>query len=84
MPLADTQALATTEGKGTRILLWDWTQPKQTLSNRPFFTKVLPAKPSAPAELRVSGLTPGSYRVTLRRSGSWQFVLDSLLRRQVS
>lgn len=69
VPTADTQALAAREGSRTRVLLWDWTQPKQAPSNRPFFTKVLPASPAAPVDLRLSGLRPGSYRVTLQRTG---------------
>ncbi len=69
VPTADAQALATSAGGQTRVLLWDWTQPKQELSNRPFFTKVLPSTPSRPAELRVSGLKAGGYRVTLNRTG---------------
>ncbi|MDN4632235.1 beta-xylosidase [Sphingomonas sp. PsM26] len=65
----DGQALAATEGKRTRVLLWDWTQPVQTVSNRPFFTKLQPARPSTAAAVRLSHLTAGSYRLTVRRTG---------------
>jgi xylan 1,4-beta-xylosidase len=69
VPAADAQAIVTTGDNRTAVLLWDWQQPKQELSNRPFFTKVLPARDAKPAELHFSGLDPGSYRVTVRRTG---------------
>jgi len=69
VPVADGQSLAATDEGSTAALVWDWQQPKQELSNRPFFTKVLPAQDARPAELRFSGIRPGSYRVTVRRTG---------------
>jgi len=69
VPSADAQSQITTDKGRTAVLLWDWQQPKQELSNRPFFTKLLPAQASRPAELRFAGLAPGSYRVTVRRTG---------------
>jgi xylan 1,4-beta-xylosidase len=69
VPAADAQSLVTTGQDRTAVLLWDWQQPKQELSNRPFFTMVLPAQDTGPAELHFSGLAPGSYRVTVRRTG---------------
>ncbi|MFD1950777.1 beta-xylosidase [Sphingomonas arantia] len=65
----DGEALATTGDGGTSVLLWAWRLPAQSISNRPFFTKVLPTTTLAPAQLRLSGLAPGTYRVTLRRTG---------------
>jgi xylan 1,4-beta-xylosidase len=69
VPSADPQSQAATDAGRTAVLLWDWQQPKQTLSNRPFFTRILPAQDAPPAELHFSGLAPGSYRLTLRRTG---------------
>lgn len=69
VPSADDQVLAATAGGRTGVLLWQWQQPEQKLSNRPFFTKVLPAQPARPAEIRFSGLRRGNYRVTVRRTG---------------
>lgn len=69
IPTGDEQVLAATAGGRTGVVLWNWAQPEQKVSNRPFFTKVLPAQPAAPAELRFAGLAPGSYRVTVRRTG---------------
>jgi xylan 1,4-beta-xylosidase len=68
-PLADPQALATVDGKRVALLVWDWTQPEQTPSNRPFFTKVLPAHPAAPVTATFTRLAPGSYRLTVHRTG---------------
>ena len=65
----DVEALAATEAGTTNVLIWAWRQPLQTESNRPFFTKVQPAHAIAPARLRLSGLTPGRYRVTVKRTG---------------
>ncbi|HVJ03468.1 MAG TPA: beta-xylosidase, partial [Sphingomonas sp.] len=69
IPVADAQSWTSTGDGRTAVLLWDWQQPKQELSNRPFFTRVLPAQETRPAELRFAGLAPGSYRVTVRRTG---------------
>lgn len=69
VPTGDDQVLAATADGRTGVVLWNWAQPEQKVSNRPFFTKVLPAQPAAPAELRFAGLAPGSYRVTVRRTG---------------
>jgi xylan 1,4-beta-xylosidase len=44
-------------------------QPDQKTSNRPFFTKLLPAQPSAPARIEFTNLKPGYYRLTVRRTG---------------
>ncbi|HWU96791.1 MAG TPA: cellulase family glycosylhydrolase, partial [Sphingomonas sp.] len=65
----DDQSIVATEGGRTSLLLWDWRQPEQAISNRPFFTKVLPAQASRTAEVRFTGLAPGSYRLTVRRTG---------------
>ncbi|WP_347304645.1 beta-xylosidase (plasmid) [Croceibacterium sp. TMG7-5b_MA50] len=69
IPLTDNEALAATADGETDVLLWAWRQPPQELSNRPFFTTVLPARPIEPAELQFSGLAPGRYTLTVRRTG---------------
>lgn len=65
----DDEAIAATQNGATAVLLWAWRQPPQEVSNRPFFTKVLPASPDKPADLHFSGLAPGRYRATVRRVG---------------
>ncbi len=69
IPLADPQALATTKGGRSAVLMWNWRQPDQTMSNRPFFTKPLPASAEAPAVIRFAGVAPGAYRLQVRRTG---------------
>lgn len=69
VPSGDAQTLIATEKGRTGVLVWDWQQPKQELSNRPFFTKVLPAYQTRPVALRFNGLAPGNYRITVRRTG---------------
>lgn len=69
VPLEDAQALAAVEGKRVGLLVWDWAQPEQAVSNRPFFTKVLPATAAAPVAVEFAGVAPGSYRLTVRRTG---------------
>ena len=65
----DAQVLAATDAGGTRVLLWNWKQPPQTISNRPFFTKLLPARADADREIRFTHLRAGTYRLTVRRTG---------------
>jgi xylan 1,4-beta-xylosidase len=69
VPSADPQAVIATEKGRTGVLLWNWQLPRQDISNRPFFTKVLPAQDSGTAEVRFTGLARGSYRLTVRRTG---------------
>jgi xylan 1,4-beta-xylosidase len=61
--------LATQDGNFTAVI-WDFEQPQQTVSNRPFFTKVVPAHPAAPVRLQVTHLTPGAvYHLRVYRTG---------------
>lgn len=69
IPTGTDRALAATEGGRTNILLWDWTQPEQKLSNRPFFTRVLPARSAPDRRIQFASLPAGSYRLTVRRTG---------------
>ncbi|MEN3747751.1 beta-xylosidase [Sphingomonas sp. HF-S3] len=69
IPTRDDQALAATEGGRTGVLVWNWRQPAQDVSNRPFFTRILPSERLPDARLAFTGLKPGSYRLTVRRTG---------------
>jgi xylan 1,4-beta-xylosidase len=66
----DPQAwFATKEGDLTGVL-WDFEQPRQTVSNRSFYTKVVPARPAAPVQLRATHLVPrAAYRLEIHRTG---------------
>ena len=66
---ADTRSVLTKTDRGFAGLIWDYTTPDQKESNRPFFRKTRPAPAIAPAELKVTNLAPGTYRLTLSRTG---------------
>ena len=65
----DALTWAATDGTKVSALLWDWQQPVQSASNRPFYTKVLPPTASNPVQLRLTQLVPGDYRLMVRRTG---------------
>lgn len=69
IPLADGQALAAADGNNVSALVWDFQQPKQTLSNRSFYGRIVPSTPGAPVALQLRHLQPGQYRLQLRRTG---------------
>jgi xylan 1,4-beta-xylosidase len=66
----DAQAMLATDGKSFASLLWDFEQPRQSVSNRPFYTKVVPSHAAAPISLKVEHLVPGAkYRLEVHRTG---------------
>ena len=69
VPLADAEAFAASDGRHVAALLWNWVQPKQDASDRPYYTKVHPSAAAGPARLAFEHLKPGSYRLTVRRTG---------------
>jgi xylan 1,4-beta-xylosidase len=66
---ADPHVFAAARDGGVTALIYDWSQPRQAVSNRPFYTRLHPASAATPAGLRVTGLKPGAYRVQVRRTG---------------
>lgn len=67
---SDPQAMLAVKDGNLSAVIWDFEQPEQKLSNRPFFTKLVPAHPAAPVRLMVTHLTPGAeYRLEVRRTG---------------
>lgn len=66
---SDASTWAATDGTTVSAVVWDWQQPEQPVSNRPFFTKPLPATEARPVQLRLTHLAPGSYRLKARRTG---------------
>ncbi|AEU37894.1 GH39 family glycosyl hydrolase [Granulicella mallensis] len=66
----DAQSMIAVEGGNIAAVIWDFKQPQQSVSNRSFYTKLLPAVPSEPVELRVAhGLPLTQYRLKLFRTG---------------
>jgi len=69
IPLKDAQALAAVDGGKVAALVWDFQQPEQKVSNRPFYSRIVPTTDSKPAALRLSHLKAGKYRLQVRRTG---------------
>ncbi len=69
VPVADGQTMAATDGRSAEALVWDWRQPVQTVSDRPFYTRIVPNEPAAPVRLAFAHLRPGAYRLAVRRTG---------------
>lgn len=69
LPSDDTLTWAATDGTTVAALVWDWQQPVQPVSNRPFYTKPLPSTDARPVQLRLTHLAPGRYRLKVRRTG---------------
>jgi xylan 1,4-beta-xylosidase len=65
----DAQSIAATKGGTVQLLAWHYASPDQPVSNRSYFTKVLPAADMAPLALTFAGLRPGKYTVEIRRTG---------------
>jgi xylan 1,4-beta-xylosidase len=64
------QAMLSTKDGNLSAVIWDFEQPDQKVSNRSFFTKVIPAHPAAPVRLRVTHLAANAaYRLKIYRTG---------------
>jgi len=50
-------------------VVWDFQQPKQAVSNHPFYSHLVPNAPSAPVVVKAAGLAPGDYHLSVRRTG---------------
>jgi xylan 1,4-beta-xylosidase len=67
---SDPQAMAAVKDGNLSAVIWDFEQPEQKVSNRPFYTRLVPAYSAAPVRLVVKHLTPGTeYRLNVRRTG---------------
>jgi len=66
----DPQAMLSTKNGNVTALIWDFEQPDQKVSNRSFFTKVIPSHRAAPVKLRVTHLAQNAaYNLVLHRAG---------------
>ena len=65
----DDQVFAARDGGKVAVLAYAWRQPDQTVSNRPYYTRLHPPVSAPPLRLRLAGLKPGSYRLRARRTG---------------
>jgi xylan 1,4-beta-xylosidase len=69
VPASDPETWAASDGKRTAAVVWDWEQPDQKESDRPYYTKVHPSVPAAPARIAFRHLKPGTYRLQIHRTG---------------
>lgn len=67
---ADEHSYVCTDGKGgVQALIWDLRIPNQGVPNQVFFRQDHPAQSIGSVELRVCGLTPGTYDLQITRVG---------------
>ena len=69
IPAQDAQVFATTDGDTVSTIVWDLDQSQQNTSDRSFYSRIIPNKPAPAAELSILHLKPGTYRLTLHRTG---------------
>jgi xylan 1,4-beta-xylosidase len=70
LPVTDAQAWMSVDKGNVAAVVWDFEQPVQAVSNRPFYTKVVPDHPAAPIAMHIAHLVPGAkYTVEVRRTG---------------
>ena len=69
VPLKDGQGFAATKDGNIAAILWDFKPPEQKVSNRPFYSRIMPNVPGPPVAIRCMHLKPGSYRLKIRRTG---------------
>jgi xylan 1,4-beta-xylosidase len=67
---SDAQSMISEDHGNISAVLWDFEQPEQKVSNRPFYTKVIPSHPAAPIQLHLGHLKPGTaYALKVYRTG---------------
>jgi xylan 1,4-beta-xylosidase len=67
--LIDRSAIAATDGGSVAVLAWDWTQPKQDVSDRPFYSRIQRSAPAKAIRLSFDHVRPGRYTLAVRRTG---------------
>jgi xylan 1,4-beta-xylosidase len=66
----DPQAMLSTKDGNVEAVIWDFEQPKQKVSNRSFYTKLIPSHPAAPVNLHFTHLAANaSYNLKVYRTG---------------
>jgi xylan 1,4-beta-xylosidase len=67
---SDPEAMLSTQDGNLTAVIWDFEQPEQKVSDRPFYTRVVPAHEAAPVELKITHLLAGAaYRLVVHRTG---------------
>jgi xylan 1,4-beta-xylosidase len=66
----DSQSMLSADGQNFTAVLWDFETPLQKQGDREFDTRLLPDRPAAPVELKVTHLVMGAtYRLEVHRTG---------------
>jgi len=66
----DPEAFFATKNGDLTGVLWAFEQPQQQVSNRSFYTRIVPAHPAAPVQLEVTHLVArAAYRLEIHRTG---------------
>jgi xylan 1,4-beta-xylosidase len=67
---SDPQAMLSTRDGEFAAVIWDFEQPEQKVSDRFFYTKVIPSHPAATVQFRVARLAPNAaYQLEVHRTG---------------
>lgn len=66
---SDPQSWLTRGDRGFSGLIWSYTPPHQTVGDRSYFRRLHPATPLPAVRLEVSHLQPGTYRLSVFRTG---------------
>jgi xylan 1,4-beta-xylosidase len=69
IPLKDSQAFAAMDNDRVATVIWDFQQPEQKVSNRPFYSRLVPAALSPSLHVSFKNLSSGSYRLEVHRTG---------------
>lgn len=69
VPMQDSQAFAATKDGSVAAVIWDFEQPEQKVSNRPFYSRIVPATATSPLDVIFSHLEPDNYRLKVCRTG---------------
>ena len=67
---SDPQAMLSTKNGNFTAVIWDFEHPEQKVSNRSFYTRLVPNHAAAPVKLQVTHLAPNTtYRLRVHRAG---------------
>jgi len=70
LKISDPQAMLATQSGNVTAVIWEFEHPDQSVSNRSFYTKLIPARAAAPVHLQVTHLVPNApYRLQVHRAG---------------
>jgi xylan 1,4-beta-xylosidase len=69
VPCTDPQTFASAHKGNVAAVIWDFQQPTQKVSNKPFYSRIVPTTDSAPLEFQASHLQAGRYRLRVHRTG---------------